>query len=185
MVLLLNNYVFKNSKVTPCFNSKGLGSIVVLQRIWVINRKTGHWFWACIIQKLFEILKSISKNYKKKKLANVLQCHILFLILFTCMRKVLILCDYSFGKEVLDNMQSGKVPDSANGSSQNNSGYYLICFETLGRSAWNSYSEEQRWHPTFCLLNNPESEHSLKCQLPSSYGMTRLFIEPLRLHRVC
>ena len=62
MVLLLNNYVFKNIKVTPCFNSKGLGSIVVLQRIWVINRETGHWFWAGIIQKLFEILKSISKN---------------------------------------------------------------------------------------------------------------------------
>ena len=59
-------------------------------------------------------------------------------------------------------MQSGKVPDSANGSSQNNAGYYLICFETLGRSAWNSHSEEQQWHPTFCLLNNPESEHSLK-----------------------
>ena len=34
-----------------------------------------------------------------------------------------IICDYSFGKAASDNGYSGKVPDSADGNSQNNAGY--------------------------------------------------------------
>ena len=56
-----------------------------------------------------------------------------------------ILCDYPCGEDV---SYSGKVPDSANGRSQNNSGSSLICCQALGRPAWNSHSEEQHWHTT-------------------------------------
>ena len=61
---------------------------------------------------------------------------------------IFILFDYPCRKEVLDNMYSGKVPDSSNGSSQNNAVSSLMRREALGRPAWNYHSEEQRWHPT-------------------------------------
>ena len=55
-----------------------MGSNVVLQRIGVIG-KTINWFWVCILQKLFEILKPITKNQKNLGTfySNVSQYHIL------------------------------------------------------------------------------------------------------------
>ena len=66
---------------------------VVLQRIWVIG-KTVNWCWVCL---------------------HYVICHLK--ILFIYMTLTLILCDYPCGKEVSDNVDSGKVQDSANGSS--------------------------------------------------------------------
>ena len=60
------------------------------------------------------------------------------------MTRIFIPYDYPCEKEVLDNVYSGKVPDSADESSQNNAGSSLICCQALGRPAWNSLSEEQR-----------------------------------------
>ena len=64
-------------------------------------------------------------------------------ILFTNMTRILIPYDYPCEKEVSDNVHRGKLPDSANGSSQNNAGSSLIRCQALGRPAWNSLSEEQ------------------------------------------
>ena len=64
-------------------------------------------------------------------------------ILSTYMTMILSICDYPRGKEVSDNVYSGKVPDSANGSSQNNADSSLMCCQALGRTAWNFHSEEQ------------------------------------------
>ena len=46
---------------------------------------------------------------------------------------ILILCDYPYGKEVSDNVYSGRIPDSANGSSQNKAGFSVIQCQSLGR----------------------------------------------------
>ena len=54
-------------------------------------------------------------------------------------------------KEVLDTVYRGKVPDSANGSSQNITGSSLIRCHALGRPAGISHPEEQNWNPTLCL----------------------------------
>ena len=62
-----------------------------------------------------------------------------------------ILCDYPRGKEVSDLVYSAKVPDSANLRSQNNAGSSLIRCQALGLPAWNSFSEEKRWHLTLVL----------------------------------
>ena len=72
-------------------------------------------------------------------------------ILSTYMTRILISDDYLCGKEVSANESHGKVPDSANGSSQNNASFSLICCQALGRTAWNSISEKQWWHQTFRL----------------------------------
>ena len=64
------------------------------------------------------------------------------------MTSILIPYDYPCGKEVSDNVYCGKVPELANGSSQNNGGSFLIHCQALGRPAWNSHSEEQGWHPS-------------------------------------
>ena len=61
---------------------------------------------------------------------------------------LLIICDFLCGKGVLDNLYSGRVQGSANGTSQNNAGFCLDRCEGLGRPVCNSYSEEQQWHPT-------------------------------------
>ena len=39
----------------------------------------------------------------------------------------------------------------SHGSSQNNAGcfFFFICFEALGRQAWNSHSKEERYPPTY------------------------------------
>ena len=60
------------------------------------------------------------------------------------MTRILIPYDYPCGKKVSDNVYSGKVPDAANGSSQNNAGSSLIPCQALGRPAWNSLFEEQK-----------------------------------------
>ena len=73
-------------------------------------------------------------------------------ILSTYVTRILIPYDYPCGKKVLDNVYSCNVPDSANGSSQNNAGTSLICCQALDRPAWNSFSEEQRWHPTILIF---------------------------------
>ena len=73
-------------------------------------------------------------------------------ILSTNMTRILIPYDYPCGKEVSDNVHRGKLPDSANGSSQNNAGSSLIRCQALGRPAWNSLSEEQRWCPTLSIF---------------------------------
>ena len=67
-----------------------------------------------------------------------------FEILSTYMTRILISYDYPCGKKVSENVHTGKVPDSANGSSQNNAGSSLIRCQALRRPAWNSLSEEQR-----------------------------------------
>ena len=59
------------------------------------------------------------------------------------MTRILISYDLSCDKDVSDNVYSGKVPDSANGSSQNNAVSSLIPCQALGRPVWNSLSEEQ------------------------------------------
>ena len=61
---------------------------------------------------------------------------------------ILIQCDYPCEKAVSDNVYSGKVPDSANGSSQNNAGYYPIHCQDLGLPAWKSHYKEQSLNPT-------------------------------------
>ena len=79
------------------------------------------------------------------------------------MTVVLIICEYHCEQKVLDTVYSGKVPDSANnGSSQKSSGSPLIQCEVLDRPAWNSHSEEQRWHPTFGLASSCQLRYSLK-----------------------
>ena len=71
------------------------------------------------------------------------------------MTRILILCDYPCGKEVSDNVSSGKVPGSANAMGAVKTMQTLISFVVrLCRPAWNSHSEEQRWQPTFRLLND-------------------------------
>ena len=60
------------------------------------------------------------------------------------MTRLLIPYNYPCIKKVSDIVYSGKVPDSANGSSQNNAGSSLIRCHALGRPAWYSLSEEQR-----------------------------------------
>ena len=72
---------------------------------------------------------------------NVIFC---LKILSTYVKRILIPYDYSCGKMVSDNVYSDKVPDSANGSSQNNAGSFIIRCQALGGPAWNSLSEEQR-----------------------------------------
>ena len=69
-------------------------------------------------------------------------------ILSTHVTRILIPYDYPCGKKVLDNVYSCNVPDSANGSSQNNAGFSLIHYQALGRPAWNSLSEEHCWCQT-------------------------------------
>ena len=74
--------------------------------------------------------------------------HVIFCLelLSTNMTRILILYDYPCGKEVSDNVHT------ANRSNQNNAGASLIRCQALGRPAWNSLSEEQRWHPTVVRL---------------------------------
>ena len=64
-------------------------------------------------------------------------------ILFTNMTRILIPYDYPCEKEVSDNVHRGKLPDSTNGSSQNNAGSSLIRCQALGTPASNSLSDEQ------------------------------------------
>ena len=64
---------------------------------------------------------------------------------------IIILCNETCGKEVSD---SDKVPDSGNGNSKQNASFSFICCEALGRLAWNSYFEEQRWPPTLLWKQN-------------------------------
>ena len=113
-------------------------------------------------------------NYEPKQI----QCRLLLLqmflnvifildILSTFMTMILILCDYPCWKEVSDTVHSGKVPDSANGSSQNNANSFLICCDALGRPAWNSHSEEQCWHPILeWFIKWPLSQSSSSTTLP-------------------
>ena len=71
------------------------------------------------------------------------------------------------------------VPDSANGSSQNNVGYSVIHCQALDRPAWKYYSEEQRWHPTLHLHmsqgRRKVHHHGLKSYL--NFGMETLILE--------
>ena len=111
-----------------------MGSNVVLQRIWVIG-KTVNWFWVCILQKLFEILKSTTENQQN-----------LSVFFFKCFKMSYFVLKYfpqtlqvysllmivHVKKEVSDNVHRGKLPDSANGSSQNNAGSSLIRCQALG-----------------------------------------------------
>ena len=59
------------------------------------------------------------------------------------MTVTLIICDYTCETDFSHNVYSGKVPDSANRSSQNNAGSSLIHCQALGRPAWNSLSKEK------------------------------------------
>ena len=62
--------------------------------------------------------------------------------------------EYQCGKAVSDNVYSGKVPDSANRSSQKHAGSSFLHCEALGiRPALNAHCKEQRWHPTISEVN--------------------------------
>ena len=79
----------------------------------------------------------------------------LFEIFSLYMTMILILCDYPCGKEVSENVHSGKVPDSANESSNKTAGSSLIGCEALGRPAWNTHSKEQRCYQPLIPFFNP------------------------------
>ena len=79
----------------------------------------------------------------------------LFEILSTFITRTLIICDYPCGKEVSDNLYSGKVPGSTDCSSQNNLVSFLICCQALaGRPEIITLKNNNGTQPFLLTLGN-------------------------------